>query len=146
MRFAAAPEDFLKGRLVDPGWHPAVISAYTEKTSKPPSDPEKLKAWEGPSAYAEVQFKITDGPFKGTVIYQNFSEKASTFIVPLLEAISKQQIDKSKAFAADVDESKLLNKTVDIHVVRGSWNNKPKNEIDGYKPFTGKAAPATAGV
>lgn len=142
MRFTASPEDFLKGALVPVGWHPSIIASYAEKTSKTPTDPNKLEKWEGPSTYIELQFKIVDGPSKGTVVYQNFSEKAPAFIIPLLEALG-DKVDKSKAVTREVSEATLKGKTVDIHVVRGSYNNKPKNEIDGYKTFSGKV-PGTA--
>src|SRR3990167_1918092 len=134
MRLTATPEDFLKGKLVAVGFHPSIITVYNEKTSKrrPDSPPD----W-SPSIYAEVQFKITAGPDLGSVLYQNFSEKAASFIVPLLEAITGKEIDKTKTFNAEISSAILVGKTVDIHVVRGTFNNKPKNEIDGYRPYTG---------
>lgn len=134
MRLTASPDDFLKGKPIDIGFHPSVIFAYEEKTSK--RKPDSPADW-SPSQYAEVQFKITAGPAKGQVVYTNFSEKAATFIVPLLEAISGKEIDKTKAFQADISESILKGKQVDIHVVRGEWKGKPKNEIDGYRPYSG---------
>lgn len=134
MRLSASPDDFLKGKPIDVGFHPAVISAYVEKQSKRRAD--SSPDWSS-STYAEVQFKITAGPNKGSVVYTNFSEKAATFIVPLLEAITGKEIPKDKPFNGEVSEVALKGKLVDIHVVRGSWNNRPKNEIDGFKPYSG---------
>lgn len=139
MKFNVSPEDFLKGQLVDPGWHPSVIVAWddTKRSGQNAKNPG--------STYIEAQFKITEGPAKGVVLYQNFSEVAPAFLVPLLEALGAK-FDKTKNVQFEVDAANMKNKTVDIHVVRGSYNNKPKNEIDGYKPYSGKQAPATAGV
>ena len=134
-RFNVTPEDFLKGELADPGWHPAVIKNYEEKITqrKPTSPPD----WT-PSMYIEIQFKITAGKCKGQVKYQNYSEKAPSFMVPLLEAFGLK-VNKKEGVEFEVSKEKLEGKTVDIHIIRGSFNNKPKDEIDGYKPYTGPA-------
>lgn len=138
MRFKVSPEDFLKGQLAEIGWHPSVVSSYEEKMSKPKDGVDS-------SQYTELQFKIVDGPSKGITVYQNFSEKAPSFIIPLLEALGAK-IDRSKVFDGEISAVTLKGKTVDIHVVRGTWNNKPKNEIDGYRAFTGRPAPTQPGV
>lgn len=147
MKFNATPDDFLKGELVQIGWHPSQITSYEEKMSQAGVDPRTGKVKEA-SQYLELQFKITDGPAKGIVIYQNFSEKAASFIAPLLTALG-QTVDKSKGMNFDSSKEKFLGQKVDIHVARGTFNNKPKNEIDGYKTYSGKgavSAPTQAGV
>lgn len=140
MKFRVTPEDFLKGGLVEIGWHPAVIVGWddTKKAGASAKNPG--------STYIEAQFKIVAGPNKGMTLYQNFSEIAPAFIAPVLEAITGKTIDKTKVFEFEVDAASMKNKVLDIHVVRGSYNNKPKNEIDGYRVFTGPKEPATAGV
>lgn len=148
MRFDVTPEDFMKQSLVDPGFHPAQIISYDEKVSKPKMD-ERTGQMKEASNYIEMQFKIVAGPSKGVVIYQNYSEKAPAFIVPLIEALKKDRVDKKQKFSLEPSREMFLQKFVDIHVVRGSWNNKPKNEIDGYRPYTGPSvteAPRPAGV
>lgn len=133
------PEDFLKGQLVQPGWHPAVIIGWDE--SKVAGQNAKNPG----SSLIEAQFKITDGPNKGATLFQNFSEVAPGFMVPLMEALG-HKFDKTKAATFETSAATMKNKTVDIHVVRGSYNNKPKNDIDGYRAYTGKPAPVQAGV
>jgi len=134
-KFNVTPEDFLKGELAEPGWHPSVIKNYEEKITqrKPNSPPDWV-----PSMYIEVQFKITAGKNKGQVKYQNFSEKAPAFMVPLLEALGLK-VNKKEGVEFEVSKEKLEGKLVDIHIIRGSYNNKPKDEIDGYKPYSGPA-------
>lgn len=134
MRLSASPDDFLKSQPIDVGFHPSVIFSYIEKQSK--RKPDSPPDW-SPSTYAEIQFKITAGPAKSRIVYWNASEKATTLITPLLEAISGKEIDKTKVFTGEINEATLKGRLVDIHVVRGSWNNKPKNEIDGFKPYSG---------
>lgn len=140
MRFNVTPEDFLKGQLVPPGIYPATVVACEPKTSKrqPNSPPE----W-APSTYFEVQFKIVSPEnFKGVTVYQNFSEKAPVFMVPFLEALGHPPIDRKKGAAFEFEPSKIIGKNVDISVKRGSFNNKPNNEVDGFRKYTGPAVTA----
>lgn len=140
-RASVSPEDFLKGQLVEPGWHPSVIVSWddTKKAGQNAKNPG--------SQLVEVQFKVTAGPNKGATVYTNFSEVAPAFLVPLLEAVSGTKFDKSKPVQLDVDAAAMKGKAVDIHVVRGSYNNKPNNQVDGYKAYSGPSvAPAQAGV
>src|SRR5689334_13874164 len=81
MRFNVTPEDFLKGELAGLGWHPSQIIKWDDTktagaTSKNPG-----------STVINVAFKIVAGPSKDKVVFQNFSEVAPAFMVPLLEAL-----------------------------------------------------------
>lgn len=133
MRFEASPEDFLKGQLANPGWHPAEITDYEELESK--RRPDSPSDWQ-PSSYVKMTFKIVAGDNRGQVKYQNFSEKAGSMIVPLLEALGAT-INKKERMSFDASADKFKGKRVDIHIIRGSWNNKPKDEIDGFRKYTG---------
>lgn len=139
MKFQMTAEDFLKGQLVEPGWHPSVINSWddTKRAGKDAKHPG--------SVLIEAQFKITAGPAKGMILYQNFSEVAPGFLIPLLEALG-QKFDKTKPVTFEVESHQMRGKLVDVHVIRGSYNNKPKNEIDGYKVYSGPKEPAVAGV
>lgn len=142
MKFHINPDDFLKGQLVTMGWHPSQIVNYSEEISPAKTD-ERGKYIEA-STYIQLQYKITDGDFKGVVLFGNYSEKAQSMIVPVLEALGAK-FDKTKAVDLDLSKEKFLGKTLDIHVVRGTFAKpgqtpKPKNEIDGYKPYSGKGA------
>jgi len=136
MRFQMSPEDFLKGQLAEAGWHPAVIATAEEKLSKGGINPntglEKEKVM-----MLVVQFKITDGPSKGCIVYQNYPENIPAFICDLMEQGFGLTVDRKKGLDVDVTPEKMKGKTVDIHLIRGSWNGKPKNDIDGYRPYTG---------
>lgn len=131
MKFVVSPEDFLKGGLVEKGWHPALIQKWddTKRAGQNAKNPG--------STLIEVQYKITAGPNKGAVVYVNFSEVAPAFIVPLLEAIKGETFNKKENVEFDVNSATMEGKLVDIHVERGSYNNKPNNQVDGYRPYSG---------
>lgn len=131
MRFSVPPEDFLKGQLVEPGWHPSIITVWDEEGKA--GDSAKNPG----SQITKVQFKVTHGPNKGATVYAQFSEVAPSFIVPLVEAVTGQTFDKKKQVNFETSAAMMKGKYVDIHVIRGSYQNKPKNEVDGYRKYTG---------
>ena len=135
MKIRVTKDDFLKGKLVTPGWHPCIISSWddTGKAGENAKNPG--------SSLTKVEFKVVDGPDKGTTLFTQFSEVAPAFMVPLIEAVSGKEFDKTKDVEFDVDAAAMKGKTVDVHVIRGSYNNKPKNEVDGYRKFSGRPAP-----
>lgn len=136
MKFNLTPDDFLKGKLVTPGWHPCEIVGYEEKTSKEKVDANGNRV--PPSMYVELKLKIVAGKESdvGVVLYQNFSEKAPGFIVPFLEAISGKTVEK-KPQEITFTKEKLVGQKIDALVVRGNYNNKPNNQVQEFKPFSG---------
>lgn len=143
MQFNLSPDDFLRGKIVKPGWHHAEIVGYEEKMSKAKVNERGESV--PPSAYVELKFKILDGEDAGVVVYNNFSEKAPGFIVPFLEALmgGDKKMER-KAQTVTFSKDKILGQFVDIEVVRGTYNNKPTNNINGFKPFTGQKPTAPA--
>lgn len=139
-RFRMTPDDFLKGGIPKAGWHNAQIVKYEEKQAGP-------NAKNPGSLLINLHFKIVAGEDKGKIVYQNFSEVAPGFAVPLIEALGAK-IDKKKDYEGELNERNTVNKFVDINVAIGSFNNKPKADIIGYKPYSGPVAhaPAVAGV
>jgi len=137
MRFTASPDDFLRGSLAEVGWHPAVIEDAEAKLSKGGVNPQTGIEKEQVNMMV-VKFKITAGPSKGVTIFRNFPENFPTLMIDMLEKGFGTVIDKKKGFDADLTAEKLKGKTLDIHVIRGKWAGKDKNEIDGYRSYTGK--------
>jgi hypothetical protein len=135
MTFNVTAEDILKSKIVDPpGWQHSVIA-----------DVQDAQAKTGVSGVL-VSYRIVDGPNKGIIVDDRFWENAPGFIVNLAEALAGKKADGPMAFAAT--KEKLVGNYVDIEVKRGEFNNRPKNEIVGYKPFSGQkpAAAKPAGV
>ena len=119
MKMQITPEDHLKGSVIDPGWYPCIVKDEEEKVAKTDG-----------SAYSEVKLEITDGPFKGVVLYTNFSEKAPGFAIEFLKACG-YNLDPKKP--VDVDLHACINKALMVSVKRGEWNGRPKNEVNGYR-------------
>lgn len=138
LTFNLSEDDFLKGRLVQPGWQSSKIVSYEEKTSKEKVNPQTGERVP-PSQYIELKFQITDGPDKGAILYNNFSEKAPGFIIPFMEALMGAKLDpknpEHRSFTFTKD--KLIGKFIDVEVIRGSYNGKPQNQVNAFKPFTG---------
>lgn len=136
MRFKMSADDFLKGQLCVVGWNPCQIVEAKETMSKgginPNTGQEKDKV-----QMMNVTFKVTDGPSKGCLIYQNFPENIPSFMVDLMENGFGVAVDKKKGFEGDITPEKLKGQYVDVNVGRGSWNGRAKNEILGYKPYSG---------
>lgn len=131
-------EDFLRNELPKPGWHPCVIKeaklvktkgGINEKTGKEKDIVDMITA----------RFEITEGDDKGKAIFQNYPENFPLLMVMLMNQGFGVPLNKDGGIDVDVEPENLVNKTVDVHIVRGSYNNKPKNEIDGYKKYTGRS-------
>lgn len=121
MKLNITPEDHNKAALLDPGYYPCIIRAQEEKVSKGDA-----------SAYTEVKFEVLEGPYKGAVLFTNFSEKAPGFAIEFFKALGAN-IDKSKT--TEVDFASIIGKKILVNVRRGEWNGKPKNEVNGYRPI-----------
>lgn len=138
MRFTATQEDFLRGALLTPGmWYPCVISAAKEQMSKGGVNPKTGEPKDKVNMMV-LTFKVTEGEFKGATLVKYYPENMPTEFAALVEFGFSAAIDKKKTWQMEVTPEKLLNKTVDVHVTRGTYENREVNNIDGYRPFTGK--------
>lgn len=135
MLFTISQEDANKGKLVEPGvWYPVEVAKVEEGETKKGAD------------IAFVDLLVLDGEFKGTTLRTNFMPEYPGFIIDFLAAISG--VERTKEF-----EQKIINqpipitsktvggKKLEVFVTRGTYNNKPTNNIEGYRPA---AAAATA--
>jgi hypothetical protein len=127
--FTITQEDLNKGKLVEPAvWYPVEIVKVEDKTAKTSGADMIL-----------VHLLITAGEFKGTTLYQNFMPDFPGFIVDFLAAI--QGVERTKDFEAkvlnnpiDVSDKTCKGRKLEVYVTRGSYNNKPNNQIEGYRP------------
>jgi hypothetical protein len=136
MKIRVTPEDFLKGGLAELGWLPAQITKWDESGVAGPN------AKNPGSQFTKVEFTVTVGGSKGKIVYANFSEVAGVFVVPLIEAISGQKVDKAAILEMDVRKESMEGKLVDIHTIASSYNGKPGRQIDLFRPYTGPAMSA----
>lgn len=119
MKLNITPEDHLRGALLEPGFYPCVVEEIEEKTAK-----------DG-SAYAAVKFKVTAGSFTGAPLYTNFSEKAPGMSIDFFKACGYKLDPKS---TTELDIMNTKGKKLMVSVVRGEYNGKPQNNVNGYKP------------
>lgn len=118
-------DDILRSKIVKPEWYEATIkSCVTEENAK--HDANNFV----------TDFRLSGGEAEGVIVRVYFSEKALGFMVPVYSAITGKVVDP-KGFSVDTD--KLPGKRLQVHIINGLWNNRPVNNIDGYRPS--KAAP-----
>lgn len=134
MRFTVTPEDFLKGGLVELGWHPAQIVSWDESGVAGPT------AKNPGSQLIKVKYRITAGQNKDREIYGQFSEVAPTFMLGLLEALAGKAFDKTQTANIETSQASMEGKLVDIHLIPAVYNGKPKREVDAWRPYTGPQA------
>ncbi len=120
MKWNVTAEDVSKSALVDPGWHPTEVAKFEVK-----------KAKDGESNNAVYVFKNLSPQFAGAECIVYFSEKLPLMMAPLLLALGFPQ-NPDGSISADLDEATLKGKRIRAHWVRGSYNNKPQNQIDEY--------------
>lgn len=115
-------DDISKARLVDaPSWLPTeIIDFAIEDSSK------------GDSKNVHLTFKVFAGDYKGLenpFIY--FNEKLTVMMAPLLKACGFQQ-NPDGSFQAKLSKGTMVGKKFLAHWIRGTYNNRPVNNIDDY--------------
>lgn len=115
-------EDISSNRLVDaPSWLPTEIVEFAL---------EKAKA--GDSMNVHLTYKVFAGEYKGLenpFIY--FNEKLPVMMAPLLKACGFPQ-NPDGSFNAKLSKGTMIGKKFLAHWIRGTYNNKPVNNVDDY--------------
>jgi hypothetical protein len=133
IRKILTPEDLAKGDLLEPGWYGARISKYIEEPTK--GTPEKPSDGSVNAIFVFAIYK------NGKEMKRYFNEKALGFGKDLYRAL-EFPYDPIKGYDLS---SELFEQTVgsdvDVYVKRSlnKENNKPYDEIDGFRKFSGKA-------
>lgn len=128
MRARITPDDLAAGKLVEPSWYPCEIVKY-----------EEVEANTDKSTNCLVHFKVLQGgkenEFKGARCRVLYNEKAMAFAAPLLIALGAK-VDKDKGVDADLSESTLVGRKLDVHIRRGTTNkNNSFNEPIEFAPL-----------
>lgn len=115
-------EDISKNRLVDaPSWLPTeVVGFEIEDSSK------------GDSKNVHLTYKVFAGDYKGLenpFIY--FNEKLPVMMAPLLKACGFPQ-NADGSFSVKLSKGTVVGKRFLAHWIRGTYNNRPVNQIDDY--------------
>ena len=126
MKLRVNAEDIKRGKVVDPGRYHARITTVNDKPSKPNENGET-------SMNTVVTFVIQSGAFKDVPITVYFNEKAPGTCVPLMTALG-YKIDEDAGFDAELDESTLGGREVDIFVDNDLYQGRKVNKIVQYAP------------
>lgn len=121
MKWAITADDVAKNKLAEPGWHKFEIKDFAVERNKKKD-----------ANNAVFTFRICEGPFTGVEIKTWFSEKVPAMMLPLLLALDPSCENADGTVSANLTKSALMGKQFMGEVIRGSYNNKPKNEIASY--------------
>jgi hypothetical protein len=115
-------DDISKNRLVDaPSWLPTEVVDF-----------EIIDSKAGDSKNLHLTYKVFAGDFKGLenpFIY--FSEKMPVMAAPLLMACGFPA-NPDGSFSVKLSKGTMIGKKFLAHWVRGTYNNKPVNQVDDY--------------
>lgn len=124
MKWGITAEDVAKNKLAEPGWHNFEIIDFAVEVNKKKD-----------ANNAVFLFKICEGSFTGVEIKVWFSEKVPAMMLPLLLALDPSCENPDGTVSATLTKPALMGKKFRGLVQRGTWNNKPKNEISEYAPL-----------
>jgi hypothetical protein len=120
--WSISAEDISKNRLVDaPSWLPTEVIDFAIEDSKA-----------GDSKNLHITMKVFAGEYKGLenpFIY--FSEKMPVMASSMLKACGFPQ-NPDGSFNTKLSKGTMIGKKFLAHWVRGTYNNKPVNQIDDY--------------
>ena len=117
--FTITRDDLLRGKTIEPGWYKAIISKVLQEPAKTDG-----------STNTVFEFKITqDGPFKDVPVRKSFSEKATGFVRPLLEACGAAVSDNGGNF----DLEKGIGTELLIYIKNNMYNNRLTNSVEDYR-------------
>lgn len=115
-------EDISKARLVDaPSWLPTEIIDFAIEDAK-----------SGDSKNLHLTYRVFAGEYKGLenpFIY--FSEKLPVLAEPLLTACGFPK-NPDGSFNVKLSKGTMIGKKFLAHWIRGTYNNRPVNQIDDY--------------
>jgi len=113
--------DILRGKIVTPGWYPAVMKAVEDVTSKSTG----VEGW-------KVTFVIEgNSAFKDVPVDTRFWENAPGFTAPLIAVLTGKPQAESGNYSLDNGVGKRMM----IYVSNGLFNGRKTNQIDDFKPI-----------
>jgi len=120
--WSISAEDISKSALVSaPSWLPTEIIDFTLEDTKT-----------GDSKNVHLTFKVFAGEYKGLenpFIY--FNEKLPVMMNSLLKACGFPQ-NPDGSFSVRLSKGTMVGKKFLAHWIRGTYNNRPVNQIDDY--------------
>lgn len=120
VRFTA--EDVNRGKAFEEaGWHPVKVEKHEEVAAKTDG-----------SALFKYRYKVLDGKYKGVTLFDQFSEKAMGFMIPLARAtgtnVGPNGLD-------NYDTNNPVGKTLEVYVKPEPYEGKMQNKVKDYRPI-----------
>lgn len=119
-KMKVSQEDINRNKLVEPGlWYTCEVINVNEALTKA-----------GDSTNTNIDLQITEGTFKGTMLYRTFNEKAPGFGIPFLKAFG---IDVQPDVEYDLDATK--GRKLRCFVKHREWNGQTFNDVVDFRPI-----------
>ena len=120
MKLRITRDDFLKGKLITPGWYTCKVTEVSQETSK-----------KGDSQNFVVTCQILDeGSFKDCKVVKTFNEKAAGIAVPFFTAVNG---GKEIAPDQEYDFEATRNRVVQVMVTNETYMNRLVNSVADFR-------------
>ena len=121
MKLHLGPEDILRGKIVEVGWHEGVVKEVVESAAST----DKSTNWKIVCIIRE------GGKYDGVPVEKYFNEKAPGFAINFLKSMGFQIDEKS---GGDFDLQKTAGRPVAFFVETGEFQGTPNNKIKDFRP------------
>lgn len=113
-------EDVNRGKAFDePAWVPVKVLKHEEVAAK--TDGSKL---------FKYRYQVLEGKYKGSTLFDQFSEKAMGFMIPFAQATGAAVGAKG---LAGWDTNDPVGKTLEVYVKPEPYEGKMQNKIKDYR-------------
>jgi len=119
-------EDVLRGKMVEVGWHEAVVKEIVESAA----------ATDGSTNWKLTVVIREGGKFDGVPLDRYFNEKAPGFALNYFKAHGANIDEKN---GGDLDFQKTIGRPIGIFVEIEEYQKRPKNVIKDFRPPKNKA-------
>lgn len=116
-------EDVNRGKAFD---EPAWVRVEITKHEEVPAKTDGSKLW-------KYQYKVLEGKYKGSTIFDQFSEKAMSFMINFAKATAGPDVIGPKGSLKDFDTDQK-GKTLEVYVKPEPYEGKMQNKVKDYRP------------
>lgn len=120
MRLTITPQDVLRSKTIEPGWHPVEITDVVDSLAKSDN-----------SQNTTVKMVIIGGPFKGVPVDRLFNEKAPGFAINFVEALGGK-VSETENVSIELGEN-LKGRKLQVYIKNELWQGQMKNRVEDFK-------------
>lgn len=120
MKFNLTPQDFLRSKVLAPGWYRSKVVKYSEEAADTDG-----------SLNAIIDLQVIDGQFAGVPLKRYFNEKetARGFAASYIKAF--YQVDEAKGGSFDLKDTE--GKVVDVYVSNEMYKGTMRNNCQDFR-------------